>query len=88
MKKAIASVALILTMISAGKIDLYPEAAKVVDITDDVVTVETFTGNQFQFDGAEDWECDDIISMIMWGNNTKEVTDDEIVRVKYSGYLN
>ena len=63
----------------------YPETGKVVSISGDVVTVETCTGNLFEFYGAEDWMVNDCISLIMDGCGTAEVNDDVIIAVKYSG---
>lgn len=63
----------------------YPETARVVEIYDDTVVVETSTGNIFEFFGAEDWFVGDIASMIIDSCGTAEVNDDIIITVKYSG---
>lgn len=63
----------------------YPETARVVEICNDEVTVETSTGNLFAFYGAEDWMVDDTVSMIMDSCGTADVKDDAIITVKYSG---
>lgn len=63
----------------------YPETARVVEICNDEVVVETYTGNLFAFYGAEDWMVGDCISLIMDGCGTAEVNDDVIITVKYSG---
>lgn len=76
---------MILTSCSSGKSTIYPETGKVVSISGDVVTVETCTGNLFEFYGAEDWMVNDCISLIMDGCGTAEVNDDVIITVKYSG---
>ena len=70
---------------SCGKSTLYPETGKVVEICNDTVTVETSTGNLFEFYGSEDWFVGDIVSMIMDSCGTTEITDDVIIAVKYSG---
>lgn len=69
--------------------DVYPETAIVTetDLETDLVTVETLNGNLFQFEGIEDYQTGDIVSMIMDSNKTPEVTDDIILSVKYSGYI-
>lgn len=63
----------------------YPETGKVVEICNDTVSVETYTGNVFEFYGSEDWMIGDCISLIMDGCGTAEVNDDVIITVKYSG---
>lgn len=81
----ILAIAIIACTCSCGKSTLYPETGKVVEICNDVVTVETSTGNLFAFYGAEDWFVGDIVSMIMDSCGTTEITDDMIIAVKYSG---
>lgn len=74
------------TTCSCGKSStLYPETGKVVEICKDTVSVETYTGNVFEFYGSEDWMIGDCISLIMDGCGTAEVNDDAIITVKYSG---
>lgn len=82
----ILAIAIIACTCSCGKSStLYPETAKVVEICNDEVVVETYTGNLFAFYGAEDWMVDDTVSMIMDSCGTAEVNDDIIITVKYSG---
>lgn len=81
----ILAIAIIACTCSCGKSTLYPETGKVVEICNDVVTVETSTGNLFEFYGSEDWMIGDCISLIMDGCGTAEVNDDVIITVKYSG---
>jgi len=67
----------------------YPLAALVTEVDGELITVTCQNGNEFQFDndGREDWFVSDICSMIMSDNGTIEVYDDEIVNVRYSGYV-
>ena len=64
---------------------LYPTAGVVTDVNyvDDTVTVELQNGNLYAFYGTEDWEEGDIAALLMNSMNTDDVTDDEIVRVRY-----
>lgn len=82
---------LLSAIISAPKENgnLYAETAIVreIDYATDEVVVECFNGNLFSFYGTEDWAEGDICSMLMNDNGTPTVTDDEIVSVKYSGYM-
>ena len=82
----ILAIAIIACTCSCGKSTLYPETGKVVEICNDVVTVETSTGNLFAFYGAEDWFVGDIVSMIMDSCGTQRVTDDIIIDAHYSAW--
>lgn len=84
-RKILATLLLALSVSACGKSTLYPETGKVVEICNDEVVVETYTGNLFAFYGAEDWMIGDCISLIMDGCGTAEVNDDVIIAVKYSG---
>ena len=82
----ILAIVIIACTCSCGKSStLYPETGKVVSISGDAVTVETSTGNVFEFYGSEDWFIGDCVSMIMDSCGTVEVNDDMIITVKYSG---
>lgn len=80
----------LITLILSGNINgnatLYPETAIVreIDPVEDTVLVEAGNGNLFVFKGTEDWEEDDVCSMLMSDNGTANVADDEILSVKYS----
>ena len=77
---------MILTSCSSGKSTLYPETGKVVSISGDAVTVETSTGNLFEFYGSEDWFIGDCVSMVMDSCGTQRVTDDIIIDAHYSAW--
>lgn len=53
----------------------------------DLVTVRDFNGNLWQFKGIEDWEAGDICSIIFNSKGTENIEDDEIVSVRYSGWI-
>ena len=81
----------LITLILSGNINgnatLYPETAIVreIDPVEDTVLVEAGNENLFVFKGTEDWEEDDVCSMLMSDNGTANVADDIILDVKYSG---
>lgn len=64
----------------------YPETGVVVQIYEDIVVVETSTGNIFEFYGSEDWSIGDCVSMIMDSCGTSMVTDDIIIDAHYSAW--
>ena len=70
------------------KTHTYALTAVVVEIdkAQDIVTVEDYNGNLWQFTGVEDWERNDCVGLIMNDNLTDNIYDDEIVSVKYQGW--
>lgn len=59
-----------------------------VDYDADVVTIQTFSGIEYQFEGCEDWYEGDICTVTIWNNNTPNtVYDDEILQTRYSGWI-
>lgn len=66
---------------------VYTNAAFVVSIDGDTVTLEDSEGNQWQAEGAEDWEQGDLIVLMMHDNGTSDdLTDDEILTAEYAGF--
>jgi len=57
----------------------------VQEIENDTVIVMDGAGNEWAFNGAEDWEIGDIAALLMKDMNTQEIYDDEIVSVRYCG---
>ena len=78
--KAISSIAvmfsIVVSIISANLI--YPMTAMVTDVNYDtnIVTIETVSGVEWQFEGCEDWDVGDLAECIMWSNDTKIIYDD------------
>jgi len=68
--------------------ELYPETARVIEVNyeEDTVTVETFNGFTFIFEGCEDYAEGDGVALIMEDNDTEKVYDDEIIMVRYCGW--
>ena len=73
-----------------SNVNIYPQTFAVVEVdaeNDLVVCVDT-CGNEWAFDGAEDWQRGDMVSAIMSDMGTSDyIYDDEFVSVKYSGYF-
>lgn len=71
------------------KEELYALTTVVTEVnesTDTVVCVDA-TGNEWEFDGVEDWSIGDIASLAMNDKGTPEIYDDEIINVKYGGWM-
>ena len=64
----------------------YPAAAVVTSIQDDIVQLETATGHIYEMAGTEDWAEGDIATLLMFNSCTPKVTDDVILKARYSGY--
>ena len=79
----------LLAIFAPAKPTLYPLTALVVDFdeTQDVVICEDYAGNIWEFYGIEDWQEGDLASFIMNDNGTPTIYDDEIVSVRYSGWI-
>jgi hypothetical protein len=69
--------------------DCYALTCKVVKIdrNKDIVTMEDSTGHHWKFYGVEDWEINDCVSAIMNDCGTTSILDDEIMSVRYSGWV-
>lgn len=90
MKKLIALILVCIALFSAvsATAEVYPDTARVVkvDYETDTVTVETFNGFLFTFEGCEDYMEGDGVALIMEDNNTPKVFDDIIIKVQYCGW--
>lgn len=68
---------------------LYPMTAIVTEIleTKNAVIIKNYNGQEWTFEGIEDWIVGDVCALIMDNQNTPEIKDDVIVQVKYGGYF-
>ena len=68
---------------------LYPMMGVVTEVNyaTDTVTIVDFNGNEWEFSECEDWFVGDVCASIMSDNGTPLIFDDEIVQVKYDGWL-
>jgi len=67
----------------------YPETFVVVavDPEHDFITLQDFNGYTWNWGSCEDWQQGDIAAAIMDSNGTENITDDRIIMLKYSGYI-
>lgn len=88
MKKMIALILTLITLCGVATAEIYPETARVVEVNydEDTVTVETFTGFLFVFEGCEDYAEGDGVALIMDDHGTEEILDDEIIMAQYCGW--
>ena len=69
--------------------ELYATAGIVywIDENTNTVSVTTFDGNQWDFEGTEGWFIGDIVAMMMDDMGTSAIEDDVIVNVRYCGWV-
>lgn len=68
--------------------ELYAKTAVVVELnqeTDEVICYDA-NGEEWVFTGIEDWQVNDVCSMVMYTKHTKSIYDDVIIDVKYDGW--
>lgn len=90
MKRFILCLAASLLVATTACASLYPETMIVtgVDENEDVLCLETATGEMFYAMGIEDYCLGDLVSVIMNDMETSSIWDDEIVMLRYSGFSN
>ena len=88
MKKVFVLILVLITICGTACAELYPETARVIslDCMKDIVTIETFNGFCFAFNGCDGWEIDDCCALIMDDNGTELVYDDIIIMAEYSAW--
>lgn len=86
MKSAI--LLLLITALTGAKGTDYPQTFEVTEINnaEDYMVLETSTGYMYEWEGVEDYMVGDIVSAIMNDNGTADITDDDIICIKYSGF--
>lgn len=67
--------------------DLYPLPTVVTEIdrSIDKVTCTDYNGYEWSFYGCEDWQENDICTLLMDSRKTEKIYDDRIVQTRYSG---
>lgn len=73
-----ASVLLIL-LLANPSYNVYSNCGVVVEVASETVTFCDPSNNLWEFEGTEDWQTGDLLSVIMCDNGTLEITDDYIV---------
>ena len=74
-------------MTSLIALGIYAATMKVTAINNNVLEMETATGIIYEWEGAEDLDVGDCVSVVMYNNGTENVKDDIIVTQPiYSGW--
>ena len=90
MKKIILILIIIMILtICEGYTENYILISMVVDFDfkNNLVIVEDCTGEQWAFEGIEDWWYNDLAGILMDDNNTEIIYDDIILLVTYCGNI-
>lgn len=62
----------------------YAQIFQVVEIENDTIHLINWHGEEWLWDGAEDWEIGDYVAAIMDTNGTEIIYDDIIVSLRYT----
>ena len=87
-RKFFIELAAVITLLSQGII--YPATAVVsyINYDTDTVVVTNATGYNQAFEGVEDLEVGDVMSLVMYANGTPWfIADDQVVSARYSGFI-
>ena len=81
--------ALAIVLLFAVNFDYYSTVGRVVgyDTFSDVLYVKTSDGNIWEYEEIQDWMIDDLCSIVFCDNGTEEIEDDEIVYMRYIGFI-
>lgn len=87
--KLITTIVIGLGIANVDDVQIYPQTFAVVEVDaeNNVVTVVDTIGNEWAFNGVEDWQRGDLVSAIMSDMGTKTIYDDEFISVKYAGFV-
>lgn len=62
----------------------YSQVLEVVEIENDLIYLVDWDGNEWIWEGAEDWAIDDYAAATMNTNGTEIIYDDIIVNLRYT----
>lgn len=65
----------------------YSTTMVVVAIDDDSMGLADFNGDMWVVEGVEDWQIGDFATVTMYDKFTDSIYDDEIIKMRYSGWL-
>lgn len=72
-----------------AQVNIYAETFLVSEVVGEKVILTDFNGFQWAFYDTEgdDWKPGDVASCVMSDNGTEIIFDDQILSIKYSGYI-
>ncbi len=89
MRKVMVMLLVALMVCGVASAEIYPKALYVVEVNheEDVITLGDGNGELWVWEGAEDWMVGDVAGAIVEDNNTRCIYDDELVTLRYCGYI-
>lgn len=71
-------------------LEYYPLTTIVREVVEEeetrIIVVEDANGNIWEFENENEFDIDDIVSLLMYNNGTPQIFDDKIVMTVYSGF--
>lgn len=89
-KGEIAMKMLIFSLIAALNLtgSCYSDCGVIMQEPKSEIAITMQNGNVFSFEDSDgDWQKGDIVSVIFYDKGTKEVSDDVILKIRYSGWI-
>jgi len=81
--------AILMGVVACASAEQYPQTF-VVDLINhgqNYMVLVDFNGNEWIWEGVEDFDCGDIVAAIMEERGTPTIYDDEIIMIRYAGYM-
>ena len=85
----VVAIAILMGIAACASAEEYPQTF-VVDLVNheqNYMVLVDFNGNEWIWEGVEDFDRGDIIAAIMEERGTPTIYDDEIVKIRYAGYM-
>ena len=81
--------AILMGIVACASAEQYPQAFVVdrVNREQNYMVLIDFNGNEWVYEDVEDFDCGDIVAAIMEERGTPTIYDDEIVMIRYAGYM-
>ena len=85
----VVAIAILMGIVACASAEEYPQTFVVDLINHDqnYMVLVDFNGNEWIWEGVEDFSCGDIVAAIMEERGTPTIYDDEIVTIRYAGYM-
>ena len=81
--------AILMGIVACASAEQYPQTFVVdrVNREQNYMVLIDFNGNEWIYEDVEDFDCGDIVAAIMEECGTPTIYDDEIVIIRYAGYM-
>jgi len=85
----IVAIAILMGIAACASAEQYPQTFVVdrINREQNYMILIDFNGNEWIYENVEDFDCGDIVAVIMEERGTPTIYDDEIVKIRYTGYM-